>query len=390
MPRAATLSPERYRTFGIGDEQLEHPVDVLGRARFNATLERSSVHVTRSDDPNAAIPFGGTAILFDTRTWIGSRAAGFWEEIAPEAVTKTLQEADVRFLQNHNPDLLLARTNPAMRADGAATLILTPTLGGLVTEAQMAPVSYARDLAILLDRRDISQMSFSFDPIAWVRIAQPDGSLLIRITELALYDVSVVTYPAYEETDAGLRAAAFEAMCRAAGSDPADVARRFLTGGAMLIPTPVPPAPDARTLKRARAIGSQSRSLNGWTFSDLWSLLDDAIVEATSTPEFNSYWYVCVVDVSDEWFVYYDSRPGSADAAYWQCPYTVDAGGAVTLGTPVEVVMKTTYLPVADDVEDEPGIGPDPETEMSARTALAHRTLARRTADSHRKVIEAG
>lgn len=56
-----------------------------------------------------------------------------------------------------------------------------------------------------IKRRDITQMSFAFrvldDVVAWV------GDELIRtITKLsALYDVSVVTYPAYPQTDVAMR-----------------------------------------------------------------------------------------------------------------------------------------------------------------------------------------
>lgn len=354
----ATLTPDRLRTFrNTRDDELKHPVDVLGRARYRAGLAAGSVHVTRSVDLTAAIPFQGTAILFNKRTWIGSREHGFWEQIAPEAVTKTLTEADVRFLQNHNPDLLLARTNPGMRADGAATLTLVPTPAGLRTEADMAPVSYAHDLAVLLDRGDISQMSFAFDPIDWTTEQLPGGALLVTITELRLYDVSVVTYPAYEETDAGLRAAAFDAICRDAGFEPDAVLRGYAQGGAMpeleLAAAAAPEAiPAAHRTKRARLVEADfTRSLNGWTFKDLWPLLDAAIVDYCSTEDFNAYWYVWLIDINDEWFVFYDDRPG-AGHSYWQVSYTVAADGAITLGTPVEVVGKTLWLEVTQAETD--------------------------------------
>src|SRR5437868_5556826 len=137
MP-TATATADVLRTFRAGDDELALPVDVLGRARFRAAIERGSVRVTRTADATGAIPFAGTAILFNKRTWIGARDFGFWEQIAPQAVSKTLQEADIRFLQNHNPDLLLARTNPTMRANGNATLTLEPTVFGLRTDADMA------------------------------------------------------------------------------------------------------------------------------------------------------------------------------------------------------------------------------------------------------------
>jgi hypothetical protein len=140
----------------------------------------------------------------------------------------------------------------------------------------------------------------------------------------------------------------------------------------------IPPAPNARSLKRTRLGGSLARSLNGWTLSDLWPLLDDAIVEATSTPEFNSYWYVYICAISDEWFVYWDSRPGASEAALWQMPYTVDAEGNVTLGVAVEVIEKTTYIAVpAEGAEDEPPIGDPDGQEMSSAPVTATRTDSR-------------
>lgn len=384
MPSSAMTTPHRLRTFGHGDEVLDFPVDVLGRHRFRSSLQPGTVTVTRAADPTAAIGFTGTSILFNKRTWIGSREMGFWEQIAPQAVTKTLLEADIRFLQNHNPDLLLARTNPQMRALGTDTLTLTANPTGLGTDADMAPVSYAQDLAVLLDRGDISQMSFAFDPLEWIREELPDGTLLITITALRLYDVSVVTYPAYEETDAGLRAAAFDAICRDGGLDPVDVLKRYAQGGPpVTVPeitrTAAPPTPT----KRDRLVPTELRALNGWTLDDLWPILDKAIVELLSTETFNAYWYVWLVDVSDEWLVFCDDRPGSSFPSLFKVDYAVDEQGVVTLGEPVAVVAKTTYMPLPesdagaddDDVAARSGAGPD------ALRSLQQRTRDRRTAD---------
>lgn len=383
MP-TSVLSPDRRRTFGHGTDVLDLPVDVLGRHRFRSSLQPGTVSVKRSTDLAAEIGFAGTSILFNKRTWIGSREMGFWEQIAPQAVTKTLMEADVRFLQNHNPDLLLARTNPQMRAAGTATLRLTTGPAGLQTDADMAPTSYATDLAILLDRGDISQMSFAFDPLEWTREQLPDGSQLITITELRLYDVSVVTYPAYEETDAGLRAAAFDALCRDLDRDPTDVLKRFAQGGPTTMPKMsrallAPPTPT----KRDRVMPS-ARSLNGWTFDDLWPLLDDAIVDSESTETWNAYWDVWIIDVSDEWVVYMDCGPDEDGPTLYQCTYTIDADGTVTLGAIAEVIVKTTYLPAATEdaaVEaNEPPMGEPTEFSAAEAQALRRRMLSTRTA----------
>jgi HK97 family phage prohead protease len=238
MP-AATLLPDRTRTFGRGETALEHPVDALGRIRYRAKVTGASI--TRSDGESEPIGFKGTAIVFNSRTWIGGRSWGYWEQIAPEAVTKTLKEADIRFLQNHDPNLLLARNK-------AGTLRLNPTDSGLEVDADMAPVSYAQDLAVLLERGDISQMSFAFDPVAWKREEVDNGDELITFTEIRLWDVSVVTYPAYEDTDASLRMAAFDALCRSNNLEADAVLRAFAAGDELpTISTDPAPAETTRT-----------------------------------------------------------------------------------------------------------------------------------------------
>ena len=212
MPPSAALADKR--------EAVARATDPAGRLVRTARIDHRAI--TRGED--GSIGFKGEAIVFDTPTWIGSKRWGFWEEIAPEAVTKTLREADVRFVVNHDPSLLLARSS-------ARTLRLTATGSGPQVDADMAPVSYAEDAAVLLDRGDLREMSFSFEPLAW-DYSERDGEDSYRITDLTLYDVSVVTWPAYASTSAGLRSVAFDALCRAAGIDAAGSRRlmRDLTG----------------------------------------------------------------------------------------------------------------------------------------------------------------
>lgn len=207
-------------------ESIPRPLDQAGRHVFRASIDQRSVQRRDGDGGDGSIGFTGHAIVWNTPTWIGSKRWGFWEQIAPEAVTKTLQEADVRFLQNHDPNLLLARNK-------AGTLRLSSDATGLAVDADMAPVTYAQDLAVLLERGDISQMSFAFEELAYKYEEADDGEALYTVTELRLFDVSVVTYPAYESTDAGLRSYAFERLCRTAGLSPADsrqVMRHFALG----------------------------------------------------------------------------------------------------------------------------------------------------------------
>lgn len=189
--------------------------DPAGRLVRTARIDERAI--TRAED--GSIGFKGESIVFNTPTWIGSKRWGFWEQIAPSAVTKTLAEADVRFVVNHDPNLLLARSS-------AGTLRLALTATGLAVDADMAPVSYAEDAAVLLERGDLKEMSFAFEPLSW-EYEERDGEDFYTITELTLFDVSVVTYPAYASTTAGLRSVAFDALCRAAGLD-ASAERRLM------------------------------------------------------------------------------------------------------------------------------------------------------------------
>lgn len=147
----------------------------------------------------------GHAAVFDTPTMIGPPGIGFEERIAPGAFKKTIADgADVRFLFNHNPDLVLARSK-------SGTLSLVEDRVGLAVGADLAPTSVGRDLAILLERGDVSQMSFGFQVVKdqWETTTRADGSEVeVRtILEARLFDVSAVTYPAYDETDLAIREA---------------------------------------------------------------------------------------------------------------------------------------------------------------------------------------
>ena len=140
--------------------------------------------------------FSGTAAVFDQL----SEDLGGFREMIKRGAFKGVLEDDVRFLYNHDSNYVLARSTPG-------TLQLEEKPRGLVAEADAAPVSYANDLRILLERGDVSQMSFAFRVAEDSWFEDDEGALIRTIHKFErLFDVSVVTYPAYPQTDAGLRA----------------------------------------------------------------------------------------------------------------------------------------------------------------------------------------
>lgn len=159
----------------------------------------------RSADGPARIT--GHAAVFHS---LSEDLGGFREEIRRGAFAKTIQEADVRGLFNHDPNLVLGRNR-------SGTLGLAEDHKGLKVAIDPPETSWARDLLVSMDRRDIDQMSFAFSVVkesqklrqqtAEEQLATGDSLPVRTLHEVRLYDVSVVTFPAYTATDAAVRSA---------------------------------------------------------------------------------------------------------------------------------------------------------------------------------------
>jgi len=140
-----------------------------------------------------------------------SDAGRYWrEQIAPGAFAKSLPVDDVRALFNHDPNCVLGRNI-------AGTLTLKEDEKGLFSEIKPPQTTVANDLIISMQRGDIDQMSFAFDILdeSWQFSATDWKEDLLTIKEVKLYDVSIVTYPFYENTEAQVNSY-FSAMTRSA------------------------------------------------------------------------------------------------------------------------------------------------------------------------------
>lgn len=126
---------------------------------------------------------------------------GFREQLATGAFSDAIGNSDVRALINHDSNLVLGRN----RSD---TLTLREDATGLYVEIVPPDTQAARDLVELMKRGDVNQMSFAFtvskEDQTWTR--DGSGPWLRTIKKVSrLYDVSVVTYPAYPQTSAAVR-----------------------------------------------------------------------------------------------------------------------------------------------------------------------------------------
>ena len=176
-----------------GEEMPQMNTQPLEVERVRVKLQE--LRVASSGDPQKKneLVVTGYAALFESRS---EDLGGFVEEIDRGAFADSLKKSDldVRFLINHDSNLVLARTK-------SGTLELSEDARGLRIYARVAPYSYAEDLKIAIERGDIDQMSFAFtvEEDSWA--AADDGTPLRRVHRVKdLFDVSVVTYPAYAET----------------------------------------------------------------------------------------------------------------------------------------------------------------------------------------------
>lgn len=148
---------------------------------------------SRDDDAPKMI---GHAAVFNEETNI---AGMFIERVAPGAFKKSIKEDDVRALFNHDPNFVLGRNK-------AKTLILEEDERGLKIEISPPDTQVARDLTTLMKRGDISQMSFAFQVLRDEWEKGEDGKPDVRtLKKVRLFDVSPVTFPAYEGTDIAVR-----------------------------------------------------------------------------------------------------------------------------------------------------------------------------------------
>jgi len=145
---------------------------------------------------------------------------GFREQIAPGAFDDVLAD-DVRALFNHDPNFVLGRTT-------AKTLAISVDQTGLRNEITPPDTQWARDLMTSMKRGDITQQSFAFtvknDSWEWNKETDLVTRTILKLERL--YDVSIVTYPAYPQTTAQVIQRAKELRAQHSGQAPGvDVAK---------------------------------------------------------------------------------------------------------------------------------------------------------------------
>ena len=196
-----TPMEENEHIEGHDEEEEKKPMGYRSNpSKEIRTFNVENLELRQEGEDNIVVGYGS---VFNT---LSNELGGFREIIAEGAFDGRLND-DVRFLINHD-GLPLARTTNG-------TLRLTTDERGLKYEAKVANTSLGRDLIELMRNGTINQSSFAFvvEDDSWeVR----DGVNVRTINKVSrLYDVSAVTYPAYESASASVALRSMEAWQKA-------------------------------------------------------------------------------------------------------------------------------------------------------------------------------
>lgn len=286
---------------------------------MKGTIERriTAGPIQIRSNADGTVGLSGYAAMFD------SPAHG--EVVRRSAFNRTLQQRDnVRLLVNHDgvPLASVRSGTMTLTADSTGLLVDVPSLDLANPTVQ--------ELVSAMNRGDIDQMSFAF-----TAADDPMVSGVRELREVRLFDVSVVTFPWYEDTSVALT-----------GNRKADKALVSLRS-----------APDRQALivaaLRAAPPGKAS-------YGDLAQELTEAITARISALSGIADVWLWIDDLGDDWAVY--SMFDGDDWDCYQLSYVANGDGTFTLGEPFEVEAVTEYRPLT----------PEETVEETAEDATRH------------------
>lgn len=138
----------------------------------------------------------GYAAIFNSEANLGS----FSEVIRNGAFAKSLGSgSNIRALWHHQPDALLGTTR-------GGTLKLREDDKGLAFELALPDTTHGKDLAILVDRGDVSGCSFGFKVRDGGDRWEERGAQLVReLLDVDLHEITLTHDPAYQDTTIAMR-----------------------------------------------------------------------------------------------------------------------------------------------------------------------------------------
>jgi HK97 family phage prohead protease len=189
---ANDLQNEKWRTIALNLNNDE-------RQQMTTTVERRvntvEFDVRAAESSGDGMSFTGYAAVFNSP----SEPLPFTEVIKEGAFKRSLKSRnEIKLFMNHNTDVVLGSTR-------SGTLQLSEDSRGLLAQAQLPDTQAGRDLSVLMQRGDVSSMSFGFSVPPKGDNWSSDGATR-ELHQVRLHEVSIVTgFPAYEATTASVR-----------------------------------------------------------------------------------------------------------------------------------------------------------------------------------------
>ena len=138
----------------------------------------------------------GRPIVFDARTNIGP-----WDEIIDRGALDETDLKDVRFLVNHNIDMIPLARSRNNTPNSTMQMSVDENGMGIRVDLDIENNADARSLYSAVNRGDITGMSFMFsvDKDSWDEVDSEHPTRHIRSIRRVM-EVSAVTFPAYAQT----------------------------------------------------------------------------------------------------------------------------------------------------------------------------------------------
>ena len=139
----------------------------------------------------------GTPIVYGERTDLG-----WYDEIIEDGALTDTDLRDVRFLVNHNTDMIPLARSRNNNANSTMQLSVVPGKGmDIRVDLDTENNAEAKSLYSAVERGDISGMSFMFsvDKDSWDELDTEHPTRKIQSFS-KVFEVSAVTFPAYEAT----------------------------------------------------------------------------------------------------------------------------------------------------------------------------------------------
>lgn len=151
----------------------------------------------RADETDEKRSLTGTPIVFGQRTDLG-----WYDEIIEDGALDEADLKDVRFLVNHNTDMIPLARSRNNNNNSTMQLSVVPGEGmNIRVDLDTENNAEAKSLYSAVDRGDLDGMSFMFsvDEDSWDEPESEHPTRHIRSIG-CVYEVSAVTFPAYSQT----------------------------------------------------------------------------------------------------------------------------------------------------------------------------------------------